>query len=70
VNLLQVYDFTAGPLFAFSCSVFALGSAWRVLRFLLLAKAADPAALKGFRPAWGRVRRAAPASSTRGRAYA
>jgi nitrate reductase gamma subunit len=52
VTLLQVYDFAAGPLFAFSFSVFLLGSAWRVLRFILLAKAADPAALRGFRPAW------------------
>jgi len=52
VTLLRVYDFAAGPLFAFSFSVFALGSVWRVLRFVLLAKAADPAALKGFRPAW------------------
>jgi nitrate reductase gamma subunit len=52
VNLLQIYDFAAGPLFAFSFSVFALGSAWRVLRFVLLARAADPAALRGFRPAW------------------
>jgi len=52
VTLLHVYDFAAGPLFAFSFSVFALGSAWRVLRFILLAKAADPAALRGFRPAW------------------
>ena len=52
MNLLQIYDFAAGPLFAFSCSVFLLGSTWRVLRFVLLARAADPAALKGFRPAW------------------
>ncbi len=52
MNLLQVYDFAAGPLFAFSFSVFLLGSAWRVLRFVLLARQADPAALKGFRPAW------------------
>ncbi len=52
MNLLHIYDFAAGPLFAFSCSVFVLGSAWRVLRFVLLARAADPAALRGFRPAW------------------
>lgn len=52
MTLLSVYDFAAGPLFAFSFSVFALGSAWRVLRFVLLARAADPAALRGFRPAW------------------
>jgi nitrate reductase gamma subunit len=52
VTLLRLYDFAAGPLFAFSFSVFALGSAWRVLRFVLLAKQADPAALRGFRPAW------------------
>ncbi|MDO9081827.1 MAG: nitrate reductase [Humidesulfovibrio sp.] len=52
MTLLHVYDFAAGPLFAFSCTVFVLGSLWRVLRFVLLARAADPAALKGFRPAW------------------
>lgn len=52
MTLLSVYDFAAGPLFAFSFSVFLLGSAYRVLRFVLLARAADPAALKGFRPAW------------------
>jgi len=52
VTLLRLYDFAAGPLFAFSFSVFLLGSGWRVLRFLLLARAADPAALRGFRPAW------------------
>jgi nitrate reductase gamma subunit len=52
VTLLNVYDFAAGPLFAVSLGVFVLGSLWRVLRFVLLAKAADPAALKGFRPAW------------------
>jgi len=52
VTLLRLYDFAAGPLFAVSFSVFALGSAWRVLRFVLLARRADPAALRGFRPAW------------------
>lgn len=52
MTLLRLYDFAAGPLFAFSFSVFVLGSAWRVLRFVLLARAADPAALRGFRPAW------------------
>lgn len=52
MNLLQIYDFAAGPLFAFSFSVFLLGLTWRVLRFVLLARAADPAALRGFRPAW------------------
>jgi nitrate reductase gamma subunit len=52
VTLTQIYYFAAGPLFAFSFSVFALGSAWRVARFLMLAKQADPAALKGFCPAW------------------
>ena len=52
MTLLSVYDFAAGPLFAIALSVFVLGSAWRVLRFIQLAQKADPAALKGFLPAW------------------
>jgi len=47
-----LYDLAAGPLFALSLAVFLLGMAFRVLRFLQLAKSVDPAALKGFRPAW------------------
>lgn len=50
--MFALYDLAAGPLFVFSLSVFLLGMGWRALRFLLLAKRADPAALKGFRPAW------------------
>lgn len=50
--MFALYDLAAGPLFACSLTLFALGLAWRVLRFLQLAKKADPAALKGFRPAW------------------
>ncbi|MDP2847133.1 MAG: nitrate reductase [Humidesulfovibrio sp.] len=50
--MFALYDLAAGPLFAFSLSVFVLGMGWRVLRFLLLAKRADPAALKGFRLVW------------------
>lgn len=50
--MFALYDLAAGPLFALSLAVFALGMAARVLRFLLLAKSADPAALRGFRPAW------------------
>lgn len=47
-----LYDLAAGPLFALSFVVFALGMGFRVLRFLQLAISADPAALKGFCPAW------------------
>ena len=50
--MLALYDWASGPLFVFSLAVFVLGMAARVLRFLQLAKKADPAALKGFRPAW------------------
>lgn len=50
--MLALYDLAAGPLFALALAVFLVGMAWRVVRFLLLARAADPAALRGFRPAW------------------
>lgn len=50
--MFALYDLAAGPLFAVSFAVFLLGMGWRVLRFLNLARRMDPAALKGFRPAW------------------
>jgi Nitrate reductase gamma subunit len=50
--VFALYDLAAGPLFAVSLAVFVLGMGARVLRFLQLARKADPAALKGFRPAW------------------
>lgn len=65
--MFALYDLAAGPLFAVSLAVFALGMGWRVLRFLQLAKKADPAALKGFRPAWAMksiLRWLAPANIT------
>lgn len=65
--MLAVYDLAAGPLFAVSLAMFLLGMGWRVLRFLQLARRADPAALKGFRPAWAFksiVRWLAPANIT------
>lgn len=50
--MLALYDLASGPLFALALAVFVLGLGWRVVRFLSLARAADPAALKGFRPSW------------------
>ena len=51
--MFALYDLAAGPLFALCLAVFVLGMGARVLSFLWLCKKGpDPAALKGFRPAW------------------
>lgn len=52
MDLMRIYDFAAGPLLKFSCAVFVLGSAWRIVQFVLLARRLDPAVGKGFRAGW------------------